>query len=289
MLSNKLIEIGSRSDGTSIVLPFTEISVGEPKVLIAVASARAGISANLCVWLLLEKLNKVGVKGSIMILHSIDAEFKHSATQGEMFYQEIAKKISEIADGCELLIQLCCEKNAIPFVLLPQSRANAKPRLLRIVDSISLGVVDTCSPQDVQKDVFIDYALTNKKMCFVLKLSGGSEWASVMSGFAALNNALVELGIIDSKEELPITKKLDQFSCLKNVICEFSGLLELRVRAGDRVLPNQTLAVVHNYFGENIGSVKALQEAIVLSTVTNGMIHQGEKIFELAVRHPNNT
>ncbi|PSN83509.1 hypothetical protein B9Q13_03405 [Candidatus Marsarchaeota G2 archaeon ECH_B_SAG-G16] len=293
MLSNRLIEIGSRPDGTPITLPFSEINSGEPKVFIAVNSSKNGISANLCVWLLLEKLSKMEMKGSIKVLHTVCPEFhfNQSVVLMERLYRKIAKRISEIADDCEVLIQLCCEQNSIPFILLPQSRANTKRQLLHIVDSIGLGVVDTCTSQDTQKDVFVDYALTNKKMCFDLKLSGGSEWTSVMSGFATLNNVLVELGIIDSrfKEILPTTKRFDQFSCLKKVNSEFSGLLELRVRVGDRIVPNQTLAVIHNYFGNNIGTVKSSEDALVLSTTSSGIILHDDKIFELAVSHTSIT
>jgi len=70
---------------------------------------------------------------------------------------------------------------------------------------------------------------------------------------------------------------------------EFSGLLELRVRVGDRIVPNQTLAVIHNYFGNNIGTVKSSEDALVLSTTSSGIILHDDKIFELAVSHTSIT
>jgi predicted deacylase len=61
-----------------------------------------------------------------------------------------------------------------------------------------------------------------------------------------------------------------------------SGIVDLRVRLGDRVREGDVLGVVRDAFGESVGEIEATHTGLVIGISNNPLLHRGEAVAHLA-------
>ena len=128
----------------------------------------------------------------------------------------------------------------------------------------------------------------------MLLYEGGEAWRfdrpAIDAGVAGITNVLASLGMYGSADaggsSPDSTVECRSSSWLRT---RRSGIADLTVALGDRVVPRQRIAVVRDSVGRTVATVNARNAGIVIGHTQHPLVNQGDAVAHIAVPLPDET
>ncbi len=309
-ISKSFVDVTLRPDGTKVQIPVIDIGSGEKRAFIGVSIHGDELTGQASVWSLLDMLKSVETHGSIRIATVMNPEGVNYDHRGIPFKEpdinrlypgdptgsvgeRIAAKVWSLAEEYDCVIDVHTAGECVPFILLDPMKETVLKRVAELAKSAGVTVLGEFPPDKYEREHLSGslsaYAVERGKLGLTLELAGsdGIDWITARSGFAALVNMLVHLGVLGvehtrRRESVKLFEDMEYHR--DHLRSEVSGIIQYAVAPGYMVKQGETVAHIRNFFGEIVGEIKAPRECYIIGINKADAVFQGDSVCTIAVK-----
>jgi predicted deacylase len=310
-LSRTNVDVTTRPDGSKIQIPIVDVGSGEKRAFIGVSIHGDELTGQASVWSLIDLLKNVETNGSVRIATVMNPDGVNYDQRGIPFKEadvnrlypgdpegsvgeRIAAKVWSLAQEYECIFDVHTAGECIPFIIVdPIPDGELSEQTLQLAKSAGVTVLGEFPQEKYMRRHLTGslsaFSVQNGKVGLTLELAGsdGIDWITARSGFAALVNMLVKLGVlgVEHTRRRESVKLFEDSEYHRDSLrTEVPGIIQYKVAPGYMVKNGDTVAQIRNFFGDVIGEVKAEYDCYIVGINRANAVFQGDSICTVAVK-----
>ncbi len=308
-MEKKNVVVGFRPDGSRVSLPIIRICGDKgPSLFISMTVHGNEITGHKSIWYLLDHLKRSELRGLITIVSLVNADSFNYAIRGfpysaldlnRMFPGDIkgslpdrvVAEVWKIASKSNFILDLHTAGACIPFILIHPAGSSIRDFIREVAISSGLTPIYNYD-SDLYSRIGLDMSLTGMAVrsnvpALTIELPGliGIDKLGAKAGFIAIKNILIQLNMVNGKEE-----KINFFPAIKGknlkrmrVLSEVPGLLDYKVGLGDEVEEGQVLTIIRNLLGDVVGDARSPKRGYIIQLNGFSRVFTGGKVATLAI------